>query len=121
MSPSKHKQEALEKKMSELGISEQDLLEKFIFSSGKGGQHVNKTASCVYLKHLPTGLEVKCQKERSRALNRYLARKLLCELYQEHLGLPTKKSLDEEKIRKRKQDKARKQKKKQLSKNEEIS
>jgi protein subunit release factor B len=48
-------------------------------SSGPGGQKVNKTSSCVYLKHLPTGIEVKCQKERSQVLNRYLARKLLAD------------------------------------------
>ena len=121
MPQSPQKQEALEKKMSFLGLYEKDIVEKFILSSGKGGQHVNKTASCVYIKHLPTGIEVKCQKDRSRELNRYYARKLLCELYEKHLGFKTKKSLDQEKIRKRKQDKARKAKKKHLSKNEEIS
>jgi protein subunit release factor B len=121
MSLSKEKKEALCKKMATLGIQEEDLVEKFILGSGKGGQNINKTASCVYLRHVPTGLEVKCQQERSRELNRYLARKMLCELFLEHLGLPTQKSIEEEKKRKRKKDKARKLKKKQLSKNDEIS
>ncbi|MDD4183782.1 MAG: peptide chain release factor-like protein, partial [Candidatus Omnitrophica bacterium] len=59
------------------GIREEDIVEKFIRASGPGGQFVNKTSSCVYLKHIPTGIEVKCQKERSQALNRYAARKIL--------------------------------------------
>ena len=67
----------LQNLMSLLSIQESDLIEKFVRSSGSGGQHLNKTASCVYLKHLPSGLEVKCQKERSQALNRFFARKIL--------------------------------------------
>jgi len=59
------------------GIREEDIIEKFIRASGPGGQFVNKTSSCVYLKHIPTGIEVKCQEERSQALNRYMARKIL--------------------------------------------
>ncbi len=57
----------------------EDVIEKFIRSQGPGGQKVNKTSSCVYLKHLPTGIEVKCQQERSQAQNRYLAWKILLE------------------------------------------
>ncbi|MDD5595063.1 MAG: peptide chain release factor-like protein [Candidatus Omnitrophica bacterium] len=57
----------------------EDVVEKFIRSQGPGGQKVNKTSSCVYLKHLPTGIEVKCQQERSQAQNRYLAWKILLE------------------------------------------
>lgn len=63
--------------MQRLGIREQDLVEKFVRSSGKGGQKVNKTSSCVYLRHIPTGIEVKCQQERYQALNRFLARRTL--------------------------------------------
>lgn len=83
MSVSPEKKTFLLKRMENLGIEEDDLLEKFILGSGKGGQKVNKSASCVYLKHLPTGIEVKCQKERSRALNRYFARRLLCDKIEE--------------------------------------
>ncbi|MFH1239529.1 MAG: peptide chain release factor-like protein [bacterium] len=71
------KEKALRDKMTRLGIKEGDIIEKFVRSSGKGGQKVNKTSSCVYLKHLPTGIEIKCQTERSQALNRFLARRLL--------------------------------------------
>jgi protein subunit release factor B len=65
--------------MERLGIREEDLEEQFVRSGGRGGQNVNKVATCVYLKHRPTGLEVKCQQERSQALNRFLARRILCD------------------------------------------
>ena len=71
------KQKALAAKMSYLGIKETDIVEKFVRSSGHGGQKVNKSSTCVYLKHIPTGIEVKCQRERAQALNRYIARQLL--------------------------------------------
>ncbi len=74
---SRSKREALEEKMRELGVYKKDLKEKFIRSQGKGGQNVNKTSTCVYLKHKPSGIEVKCQRERSQALNRFLARRIL--------------------------------------------
>ena len=64
-------------RMERLGIFEKDLIEKFILGSGSGGQKINKTSSCVYLKHLPTGIEVKCQGTRSRDLNRLYARREL--------------------------------------------
>ncbi|MCX5693680.1 MAG: peptide chain release factor-like protein [Candidatus Omnitrophica bacterium] len=69
--------QTLEKRMALLGVREEDIVESFIRSSGPGGQNVNKTATCVYLKHLPTGLEVKCQRQRSQLLNRSLARHIL--------------------------------------------
>lgn len=69
-------------KMASLGISEDDLVEKFILGSGRGGQNLQKTSSCVYLKHIPTGTEVKCQRTRSRDLNRiYAAEGAKCFLY----------------------------------------
>ena len=73
----KDKEDALKAKMASLGIKESDLKEIFIRAGGKGGQNVNKTATCVYIKHKPTGIEVKCQIERSQALNRFLARRIL--------------------------------------------
>ena len=63
--------------MEELNILEKDIEEKFVRSSGHGGQNVNKTATCVYLKHVPTGIEVKCMKDRSQSINRFLARREL--------------------------------------------
>jgi protein subunit release factor B len=74
---SPEKETALQERMDRLGVSESDFRETFIRSSGPGGQKVNKTSSCVQLLHVPTGLAVKCQQERSQALNRFLARRLL--------------------------------------------
>ena len=70
---------ALEGRMAGLGVAAEDLLEKFVRGSGSGGQKINKTSSCVFLKHLPSGLCVKCQLDRSRELNRFLARRELCD------------------------------------------
>lgn len=70
---------ALKKRMESLGIREQDLEESFVRGAGRGGQKVNKTNNCVYLKHVPTGIAVKCHVDRSRELNRFLARRELCD------------------------------------------
>ena len=70
---------ALEQSMASLGIREEDLLEKFVRGSGSGGQKINKTSNCVFLKHLPTGVCIKCQIDRSREMNRFLARRELCD------------------------------------------
>ena len=79
MAVSPDKQKALQETLLKLNIREEEVIEQFIRSQGAGGQKVNKTSSAVYLKHLPTGLEVKMQKERSQALNRFLAWRLLAE------------------------------------------
>jgi len=71
------KEEALRRKMAELGIREEDILEKFVKSGGKGGQKANKASTCVYLKPWPTQIEVKCSLSRSQTLNRFLARRIL--------------------------------------------
>ena len=102
------KQTELEARMAALGLRETDLQEKFIHSSGPGGQRVNKTASCVYLNHVPTGLEVKMQQERQQRLNRYYARKRMCELLEQRtLGEKSPAALKAEKIRKQKQRRRR--------------
>src|SRR5512146_1919419 len=102
------KQAELEGRMAALGLREIDMEEKFIHSSGPGGQRVNKTASCVYLKHLPTGLEVKMQQERQQRLNRYYARKRMCELLEEKtLGVKSPAALKAAKIRRQKQRRRR--------------
>ncbi|MFC1524794.1 peptide chain release factor family protein [Planctomycetota bacterium] len=73
------KANALVNRLKQLGIKTSNVTEKFIRSSGRGGQKVNKTASCVYLKHIPSGIEVKMQRERSQRLNRFLAWRLLAD------------------------------------------
>lgn len=77
MNISAEKVAELQRLFDSLGIREEDLVEKFVRSSGPGGQKVNKTSSAVYLKHIPSGLEVKMQENRSQALNRFNARRLL--------------------------------------------
>jgi protein subunit release factor B len=70
---------ALAQRMQSLGFGENDLLEKFVRGSGAGGQKINKTSNCVFLKHLPSGVCIKCQMDRSRELNRFYARRELCD------------------------------------------
>ncbi len=109
------KQEALRLKMERLGIREQDIIEKFIHGGGKGGQKINKTASCVYLKHRPTGIEVKCQTERSQILNRFLARRILTKKIEKKvLGEQSEEIQRIEKIRRQKRKRSRKAKIKML-------
>jgi len=113
--PSPEKWKALEARMIKLGILPSDLIEKFIRGSGSGGQKINKTASCVYLKHIPSGIEVKCQAQRSRELNRFIARKELCETFQENiLGIQSARQKARDKIRRQKRRRSRRQKNKIL-------
>jgi len=70
-------QEKIRAAMARLGIREDDLDEQFIRSSQKGGQNVNKVSTCVFLRHRPTGITVKCQEERGQGINRLVARKRL--------------------------------------------
>lgn len=112
---SPQKENALLKAMAELGIREEDLVEKFIRGSGKGGQKINKTSSCVYLRHEPSGIEVKCQRERSQALNRYYARKELCSKLDTRLrGAASKKRQQIEKVRRQKRKRSKRAKEKML-------
>jgi protein subunit release factor B len=104
---SEEKNKWLREKMESLNIREQDILEKFIRSSGKGGQKVNKTSSCVYIKHIPTGIEIKCMKDRSQSINRFLARRELVERIERLSG---KLTTDDIKKLKKKKQKSKRQK-----------
>ncbi len=112
---SPEKQAALEQRMASLGVTEEDLVEKFVLGSGSGGQKINKTHSCVYLKHVPSGIEVKCQSSRSREMNRFLARRELCDTLDERrLGRASKRRQEIEKIRRQKRRRSRRSKQKSV-------
>ena len=113
VSPDKEK--ALEDRLRKLGIQEKDVIEKFIRSGGPGGQKVNKVSTCVYLKHIPTGVEVKMARERSQALNRFLAWRLLAEKIEERtLRIKSEKRKRIEKIRRQKRKRSKRAKEKVL-------
>lgn len=112
---STEKETALRQRMASLGIREEDFHETFVRSSGPGGQKVNKTSSCVHLVHLPTGLSVKCQQERSQTLNRFLARRLLLDRIERlRTGLVAAERMRMEKVRRQKRRRSRRAKEKLL-------
>lgn len=99
---SEEKNRWLKNKMNELGVSEKDIEESFLRSAGNGGQHINKTSSCVQLKHLPTGLTAVCMRERSQSVNRFIARRDLLEKIEVASGMMTTEMKRIEKLRKQK-------------------
>ena len=112
---SQEKEKALLQRMERLGIKEEDITEKFIRSGGHGGQNVNKTSTCVYLKHVPTSTEVKCQRERSQALNRYWARRILADKIENQiLGKQSSEQQKIEKLRRQKRKRSKRAKEKIL-------
>lgn len=116
------KETALNERLSRLGIVDAEVDEKFIRSGGPGGQNVNKVSSGVYLKHLPTGLEVKMTQERSQALNRFLAWRLLADKIEERiLGLKSARRQAIEKIRRQKRKRSRRAKEKVLQAKKQVS
>jgi len=115
--PGKDKLLDLEKRMNKLCIKKEDIEEKFIKASGRGGQKVNKSSSAVFLKHKKTNLSVKCGKSRSQILNRFYALRNLIEKIEEAMtGIDEKKLTKTEKIKKQKQRRKRKTQKKLTSK-----
>ena len=99
---SEEKNRKLHERMEALGIYEKDIEEKFIRSSGRGGQKVNKTSTCVYLRHIPTGCEIKCMKERSQSLNRFQARRELMRRVEKRLGRLTPEDRTLDRVRRKK-------------------
>jgi protein subunit release factor B len=108
---SPEKERALEARLQALHIHEEDLEETFIRASGPGGQHVNKTSTCVRLLHRPSGLFVKVQRSRSQGLNRFLARRLLADRLEQRLrGAQSSQEQQRDKIRRQKQRRGRRTK-----------
>lgn len=99
---SEEKNRQLRLKMTELAVREEDLRETFIRSSGNGGQHVNKTSTCVQLLHIPSGISVTVSRERSQSINRFLARRELMERLEAKSGIKTAEMKKVEKLRKQK-------------------
>ena len=113
---SSRKEQALLQRMKELNVCEDDIEETFIRASSPGGQKTNKTSSCVSLRHIPTNIIVKCQRERSQSLNRFLARRqLLDQIERMQKGFVKEESLRIEKIRSRKRIRAKRAKKKKFA------
>lgn len=116
------KEKLLKEKMEALNIREEDIRESFVRSGGKGGQNVNKTSTCVYLKHVPTGIEVKCSKERSQALNRYHARVILTKKIEQLIkGRESEDIQRIEKIRRQKRKRSKRAKEKMLDDKKIVS
>lgn len=110
-----NKEKSLLEMMARLGVREEDVVERFIRAQGPGGQNVNKVSTCVYLRHLPTGIEVKCQEERSQAQNRYRSRQILLEKIESSvLGKLSTEQKRIEKIRRQKRRRSRRAKLKVL-------
>ena len=113
---SSEKANALRLRLAALQIWEEDLDESFVRSGGKGGQNVNKVATCVVLVHRPTGTSVKCQQERTQGLNRYLARKLLADRIEAaRLGRRSQQQQETERIRRQKRRRSRRAKNRMLA------
>jgi len=110
------KAQALSTRFERLGIREDDLDEHFVRSSGRGGQNVNKVATCVVLLHRPTGTMVKCQRERSQALNRFRARQHLADkIERAQLGARSVEAQRIAKLRRQKRRRSRRAKEKMLA------
>jgi len=107
---------ALEDRLAKLGVRPEDLDESFVHSGGKGGQNVNKVATCVVLVHRPTGIAVKCQRERTQGANRLVARRMLADKLEERiLGAASKRQQEAEKVRRQKRRRSRRAKQKMLA------
>jgi peptide chain release factor len=113
--------EKLYERMEKLGIREEELEEQFIRGSGSGGQKINKTSSCVQLTYRPGELEIRCQKSRSQADNRYWARRELCDRMDEKInGEQSARQQAMEKIRRQKRRRSRRAKAKMMDEKSKV-
>ncbi len=107
---------AIAERLAALGVHEDDLEESFVTSGGKGGQNVNKVATCVLLVHRPSGTFVKCQRERTQGANRLIARAMLADKIEEQrLGKQSARQQEAERIRRQKRRRSRRSKQRMLA------
>lgn len=108
--------ERIKARMVLAGLADADIEETFVRGSGSGGQKINKTSSCVQLKHIPSSTVVRCQKTRSREANRWLGRELLAErLIEATNNEISARQQEAEKIRRQKRRRSRRQKARMLA------
>lgn len=101
----------IDERLAAAGVQAADVDERFVRGTGPGGQKINKTSSTVWLRHRPTGIEVRCQRERSQAANRELAWQELCAKLEERRRAATREAIDaRETERRRTRQKSRGQK-----------
>ena len=107
---------AVAARLEALGIREEDLDESFVHAGGKGGQNVNKVATCVVLVHRPSGTAVKCQRERTQGQNRLVARALLAEKIETaRAGRASARAQEAARIQRQKRRRSRRAKEKLLA------
>ncbi|CAG6016730.1 mitochondrial translation release factor in rescue-like [Menidia menidia] len=94
-------------------LNEDELDEQFVRGSGPGGQATNKTSNCVVLKHIPTGIVVKCHQTRSVDINRKRAR----EIMREKLDVAYKGDLSEVLVKKRESEMKKQEKRRKANEN----
>ncbi len=112
----------LHRQMQKLNIQDNEIEEKFVVGSGRGGQKLHKSATCVNLKHGPSGISIKCQQTRSREDNRYFARQRLCEkIAQQQQQIQSEKQKKIDKIRRQKKRRSRRAKQRILDDKHHVS
>ena len=112
----------LHRQMRQLNIQDNEIEEKFVVGSGRGGQKLHKSATCVCLKHRPSGIHIKCQQTRSREDNRYFARQRLCEkIAQQQHQIQSEKQKKIDKIRRQKKRRSRRAKQRILDDKQHVS
>jgi protein subunit release factor B len=91
----------IQARLNALGVRLDDVDESFVRGSGAGGQKINKTSSTVCLRHRPTGVEVRCQRERSQAANREIAWTELAAKLEARRRAATQARVDERELHRR--------------------